>query len=187
MANWNPGPNPFPASEIDDITDFEYLDELKFMRHAKVHVNKTPKSLWQLSANFRARMTVHPEEGDPYSLTIKAPRGLYTDLSSVPDLLWSIIGPIGPHLEASIIHDYLYMAWTDFRSKAERQDWDFADKVFREGLKVSNVRRRRLIYMAVHNEIGWRVFKKKRYTLKERMEEWLPHLAAGHGRTNGGS
>lgn len=183
MAACNPGPDPFPAGKIDDITDFEYLDELKFVRHAQVHVKKTPQSLWQLSANFRVRMTVHPKEGDPYWLTIKAPRGLYTDLASVPDALWSIVGPIGPHLEASIIHDYLYMAWTDFRTKAVRRDWDFADAVFLAGLKVSKVRKRTLIYVVVHS-LGWAVFRKKPYTLKERMEDWLPHLAAGHARTS---
>lgn len=182
MVAWNPGPNPFPAGKIDNITDFQYLDELKFVRHAQVHVNKTPKSLWQLSANFRARMTVHPKDDDAYSLTIKAPRGLYTDLASVPDPLWSIVGPIGRHLEASIIHDYLYMAWTDFRAKAKRRDWDFADDVFAAGMKVSKVHKRKLIYNVVHSPIGWLVFRRKPFTLKERMEDWLPHLAAGHGR-----
>ncbi len=182
MATWNPGPNPFPADKIDEITDFEYLDELKFVRHAQIHVKKKPKSLWQLSANFRVRMTVHPKEGDPYSLTIKAPRGLYTDLASVPKPLWAIVGPIGRHLEASIVHDYLYMAWTDFRAKAARSDWGFADAVFKAGMKVSKVHKRKLIYNVVHSVIGWVVFRKKSYTLKERMEDWLLLLAASHGR-----
>lgn len=182
MAAWNPGPDPFPTGKIEKIADFEYLDELKFLRHAKVHVDKTPRSLWQLSANFRVSMTVHPKAGDPYPLTIKAPRGLHTDLASVPEPLWSIVGPIGPHLEASVVHDYLYMAWTDFRDKPLKRDWDFADAVFLAGMTASKVRKRKLIYDVVHTPIGWVVFRKKRYTLKERMEEWLPELAAGHGR-----
>ena len=56
MARWNPGQDPFPATAITDITDLEYLDELKFARHARVHVKKTPQSLWQLSADCRAGM-----------------------------------------------------------------------------------------------------------------------------------
>ena len=101
----------------------------------------------------------------------------------MPKLLWSIVGPIGSHLEISILHDYLYMAWTDFRPKARRDDWDFADEVFRAGLRASRVHKRRLIYLAVHSIFtGWPVFRKKSYTLKKRMEEWLPLLAAGHGR-----
>ena len=184
MPDWKPGPDPFPTGEIDEIADFTYLDELKFVRHAKVHVDKEPKSLWQLSADFRATMTVRPKQGASYSLTLKAPRGMYTDLSSVPKVFWEIVGPIGPHLDASILHDYLYMAWTDFQSKAVRRDWDFADEVLRTGMKVSGVDsfQRRLIYTAVHSDIGWAVFKKKSYTLKERMDEWLTNLAPGHGR-----
>lgn len=122
MPGWNPGADPFPATTIDKITDLEYLDELKFVRHATVHTDKTPRSLWQLSANFRVRMTAHPEDGEPYALTIEAPRGLHTDLASVPKALWWVVGPIGRHLEASIIHDYLYMAWTDFRATAMKRD-----------------------------------------------------------------
>ena len=181
---WDPGPDPFPASDIDDIADFEYLDELAFVRHARVHVDKPPKSLWQLAARFRVRMTVHPTDGDPYPLTIEAPRGLHTDLASVPDALWSIVGPIGPHLEASVVHDYLYMAWTDFRTRPAERDWDFADAVFLAGMAVSKVSRfqRELIHTVVHSPIGWSVFRKKTYTLKERMEDWLPHLDTGHRR-----
>ena len=182
MPGWNPGPDPFPAAAIERITDLEYLDELKFVRHAQVHTDKTPRSLWQLSDRFRARMTVHSKAGEPLPLTIEAPRGLYTDLASVPKALWWVVGPIGSHLEASIIHDYLYMAWTDFRATAPKRDHDFADTVFLAGMKVSKVRRRWLIYAVVHSPIGWAVFRKKPYTLKERMDEWLPHLAAGHGR-----
>ena len=63
MATWNPGPDPFPAGKIKDITDFEYLDELKFVRHAKVHVKKNPESLWQLSANFRGAHDGPPGSG----------------------------------------------------------------------------------------------------------------------------
>lgn len=76
MAAWIPGPNPFPSGEIDDVTDFEYLDELKLVRYAQVHLDKTPMSLWQLSASFRIRMTLHPKDGGPHALTIEAPRGL---------------------------------------------------------------------------------------------------------------
>ena len=181
MVTWNPGSDPFPDGDIRRITDFQYLDELKFVRHAQAHVKKPPLSLWQLSANFRAHMRVHPKNGDAYSLTIRAPRGLVTDLASVPKQLWAIVGPIGTHLEASIIHDYLYMAWTDFRGTAVKRDWDFADEVFGTGLKASRVRKRKLIHFAVRT-FGWPVFKNKPDTLKKRMGVWLPMLAQGHGR-----
>ena len=70
---------------------------------------------------------------------VVVPRGMYTDLASVPKELWSIVGPIGTHLEASVVHDYLYMAWTDFRPRALKRDWNFADDVFMAGLQASGV------------------------------------------------
>ncbi|MEM7123033.1 MAG: DUF1353 domain-containing protein [Pseudomonadota bacterium] len=178
---WEPGEDPFPKGDVKRISDFEYLDELKFVRHARVHVQKTPESLWQLAGDFRARMRVHLKDGTSYDLTLTAPRGMYTDLASVPQALWLFIGPIGSHLEASIIHDYLYMAWTDYRDEARKRDWDFADSVFLAGLKVSKTSTRVPIYLAVRL-MGWFVFRAKSYTLKERMNEWLPLLAPSHQR-----
>ncbi len=184
MPNWEPGANPFPDGKIKRISDLSYIGELKFVRHAGVHLDRTPRSKWQLAADFSANMTVHPAEGDAYALTITAPRGLYTDLSSVPQALWFVVGPIGKHLEISILHDYLYMAWTDHRKTASRQDWRFADKMFLAGMKISGVNwlQRNLMYLAVHSCIGWGVFKDKSYDLEERMNLWLPHLEEDHSR-----
>ncbi|PPR19739.1 MAG: hypothetical protein CFH39_02566 [Alphaproteobacteria bacterium MarineAlpha10_Bin2] len=184
MSGWEPGPNPFPEEKIERITDLTYVGELNFVRHAKVHLDKPPKSLWQLTGDFSATMTVHPKTGAAYALTITAPRGLYTDLSSVPKALWFVVGPIGNQLENSILHDYLYMAWTDHRDTAQREDWRFADKMFRVGLKKSGVGwlQRSLMFVAVHSCIGWGVFRTKPYSLEQRMNDWLPHLDPGHDR-----
>lgn len=179
---WEPGPDSFPDGDIDKITDFAYLDELHFVRHAKAPP-ETSESLWQLARDFRVSCTVHPAEGDPYPVTLTAPQGMYTDLASVPKAVWNIVGPIGKHLEASIIHDYLFMAWTDYRDKAMDRDWDFANKVFQAGMKVSGVSgfRRTLIHIALRL-VGWSVFRKKPYTFEARMNGWLPNLDAGHQR-----
>ena len=184
MSEWEPGDNPFPEGKIERVSSLSYFGELKFVRHAKVHLDKPPTSQWQLAADFGASMTVHPKEGEAYTLTVTAPRGLYTDLSSVPRPLWIFVGPIGPHTEISILHDYLYMAWTDYRDTPSRQDWGFADKMFLTGLKVSGVGwlQRSLMYLSVHSCIGWSVFRTKPYSLKERMNGWLPHLEPGHER-----
>ncbi|NIA71625.1 DUF1353 domain-containing protein [Pelagibius litoralis] len=182
---WDPGPDPFPQDDIRRIADFEYLDELKFLRHAKVHVRKTPESLWQLAADFRVAMTVHLKDGGSRRLTIKAPRGLFTDLASVPQALWAFAGPIGRHLEASVVHDYLYMAWTDFRDTGHPslgRNRHFADAMFLAGMTVSKVAMRCPMYLAVRT-VGGFVFRRKPYSLKQRMEDWLPLLDDGHGRS----
>ena len=74
MSGWEPGPNPVPEEKIERITDLAYVGELNFVRHAKVHLDKPPKSLWQLTGDFSATMTVHPKTGAAYALTITAPR-----------------------------------------------------------------------------------------------------------------
>ena len=172
--------NPFPATPIRSVAALSYVGELKFVRHASTSHGER----WQLSADFGALMCVQPKFGLAYNWEITAPRGMYTDLASVPKLLWSIAGPIGHHLEVSIIHDYLYMAWTDHYAKARQQDWEFADKVFLQGMKVSGVGwlRRHLMYGTVRSPIGWGVFKHKPATLTDRMAEWLPGLNWDHER-----
>jgi len=147
------------------ITDLEYLDKLRFLRHGPGH--------WQLLSDFRVKILV---DGVPRTLT--APRGMMTDLASVPKILWSIAGPLGKHLEAAIIHDYLYMEWTDRYGRATRKDWNFADDVFRAGMKASGVGwlRRNLMYSAVHSSIGWKTFKTKPRTFSNRMKEWLARI-----------
>jgi hypothetical protein len=186
---WTPGTDPFPADPVKEITDFAYVGELHFVRHAKAPP-ETSDSLWQLAKPFGATFTVHFEGGGTKAWKITAPRGMYTDLASVPKAVWNIVGPIGKHLEASILHDYLYMAWTDHRQRARRMDWDFADEVLYAGMKASGVTRfdRRLIFGAVHSTlIGWPVFRAKPYTLEQRMNEWLKNLEASHKRKDHGA
>jgi hypothetical protein len=180
---WKPGKDPFPDQAVTGITDFAYVGELAFVRHAKAPP-ETSDSLWQLSKDFGATFTVALEDGNTKPWKITAPRGMYTDLASVPKAMWNIVGPIGRHLEASILHDYLYMAWTDYDRRASRRDWDFADLMLLTGMTVSKVTPfdRGLIYAAVHSPIGWAVFRKKPYTLEKRMNQWLPNLAPGHRR-----
>ena len=71
MSGWEPGADPFPQEKIDKITGISYVGEMRFVRHAKAHLD-TPKSLWQLTGDFGASMTVHPKNGTPYSLMITA-------------------------------------------------------------------------------------------------------------------
>lgn len=65
MADRNPGPDPFPPVDVEAIAGFRYLDELAFDRHARVRVDKTPRSLRQLAADFRVRRTVRPKGDAP--------------------------------------------------------------------------------------------------------------------------
>ena len=79
--------------------------------------------------------------GVPHAVHV--PKGLLTDLASVPRIARSFAGRVGRHLEASIVHDWLY--------GAHIKDREFADNVFLAGMKAAKVPRlqRWLIYRAV--------------------------------------
>jgi hypothetical protein len=109
--------------------------------------------------------------GQPYTIRyrrkgegwrrVTVPMGLITDLASVPRFIRPLIDRVGPHLEASIVHDYLYVAWQDLpHGMARPQDRTFADALFLAGMKAARVPawKRWTIYMAVHL-FGGRVYR----------------------------
>jgi hypothetical protein len=50
------------------------------------------------------------------------------------------VSQVGPHLEASIVHDFLYVAWQDVAGRGARaRDREFADKVMRAGMEAAEV------------------------------------------------
>lgn len=59
------------------------------------------------------------------------PAGTWTDMASIPRVLWVFLPPIGPHNKAAVIHDDLYASHRVSR-------WD-ADGIFRRILKESGV------------------------------------------------
>ena len=77
--------------------------------------------------------------------------GMFTDLSSVPRIARGIVGRVGPHLEASIVHDWLYVAWQVEEIKPTDEMRQFADDVFRAGMQKAKVGalKRWAIYQAV--------------------------------------
>ncbi len=78
---------------------------------------------------------------EPYWVNVEAK--FMTDFASVPPIFRSLVSKWGKHGNATVLHDYLY--WTQQCTRKE------ADNIFRDGMKVMNVRawRRFLIYWAV--------------------------------------
>jgi hypothetical protein len=99
--------------------------------------------------------------GEPYTISYKldgssrqvtVPKGMLTDLASVPRPAWSFINWVGPHLEVSIVHDFLYIAWQDVPGhSARKEDRKFADELMLLGMKKANMSwiKRNAIYSAV--------------------------------------
>ena len=77
---------------------------------------------------------------------------MLTDLASTLAPTRPLISQVGPHLEASIVHGFLYIAWQDLGGgEARSEDRRFADKLMRIAMKAANVSswKRFLIYNAV--------------------------------------
>lgn len=150
--------NPYPDNPNPVITNFEYLSPLILFRgHDALKVTGRSDPNYVVARPYTVSFHL---DGDPSTVTV--PQGLLTDLASAPRIARPIVGRVGRHLEASIVHDYLYVAWQDLPDgKPRRQDRDFADSLMRAAMKKANVGRirRALIYAAVR-VAGWGIFKK---------------------------
>lgn len=70
---------------------------------------------------------------------ITAPKDFHTDLSSVPKWFRWAVGRTGTHLEASVIHDYLYVAWQGSNFVPTESDRYFSDRVFLKAMEETRV------------------------------------------------
>ena len=75
---------------------------------------------------------------------------MYTDFASVPRFARLFVNNIGPWLEASVVHDYLCIAWRwlDGQGSAERRK--FSDDIMLAAMEAAGVGfRRHIIYAAI--------------------------------------
>lgn len=111
---------------------------------------------------------------------ITIPRGMRTDLSSVPQALWSILPPYGPFLLAALIHDYLYIFDYMREELGDREARLFADK---EMLLWSNKLNKNWIdnYIRYYGVrlLGWMIFKRWNAGKLEELKELNLHLEHG--------
>jgi hypothetical protein len=94
--------------------------------------------------------------------SVVVPAGLTSDLASVPRPVWWLINRVGPHLEASIVHDWLYVAWQDLPAGRPRKaDRAFADRLFLALMAEARVSwaQRRVIYWSVR-VFGWGTYRR---------------------------
>jgi hypothetical protein len=90
-----------------------------------------------------------PNKGQEKYRRVLVPEGFVTDLTSIPQILWSSgLRPEGSYAYAAIVHDYLY--WTQERPKAE------ADQIFMFAMQDSKVDAAlgNAIYAAVSSKLG---------------------------------
>ncbi len=146
--------NPYPGPGWQEIDKVEYVSPLILRREARA-----------IQANRRVRVDADYIVAAPYTLAywldgdrreVTVPRGMLTDLSSSPRFAALVgIRRVGRHLEASIVHDFLYIAWqylTDGTAReAREEDRRFSDALMLTAMENAGVgwTRRNLIYRAV--------------------------------------
>lgn len=157
-------PNPYPERDSwDKITEFEYVDCLCLKRFAKaVRIHHDP------DLDVDAEFVV----AEPFSISYKLDQGKKRSLTVPKGFLSDGVSVLGnssstsQYLEASIIHDYLYVAWQylepPHERKARKCDQQFADKLFRRALLESGVGTADawLMYKAVRS-FGWSQYKER--------------------------
>jgi hypothetical protein len=128
-------PNPYPASDVD-VRGFEYDDKLLLMRLPEAPVtNNGAKADFVVGADFSARGL----GSDGVTRRITVPRGMMTDLTSVPPGFRWLIGRVGPWLEAAIVHDFLTIAWRTMDGQGSRARRNFADAIMVAAMKRAGV------------------------------------------------
>ena len=94
--------------------------------------------------------------------TITVPRGMLTDLTSVPRPFRWLVERVGPHLEAAIVHDYLFVAWQDTDRGALREDWLYANRVMVAGMRAARIRPWIcwIIAWALSTQFSWNIYRR---------------------------
>lgn len=131
-----PPKNPYPECAKGKITDFKYNSDLKLKRFAKGLKGVARKDQYIVAAPYTVSFKLCKQM---HCITV--PKGMLTDLSSAPFPFNCVVGRAGPHLEAMIVNDYLYVAWQDHSScLATEVNRKFADRLMFEGMKASGMR-----------------------------------------------
>ncbi len=149
--------NPYPA-EWQDLSDFTYLSALRLVRPVnRVRDRIGTNNNYILDRDFDVAISIDGERR-----VITAPRGLVTDLTSVPEPFRIFIGRVGPWLEAAIVHDWLYVAWQVVDASASARNRLFADRVMLLAMRAAEVGvvRRWAIYLALR-AFGTRGFERR--------------------------
>lgn len=149
--------NPYPRDGAT-LSEFRYDSALSLIRpKGSVEIRNGEDADYILQHDFLISLKI-----DGQRRAIAVPRGLITDLTSVPRPLRIFVGRVGPWLEAAILHDYLYIAWQDIPGRgARRADRAFADRTMLLAMAAARVGwlRRMSIYLFLR-AFGTGVFRR---------------------------
>ncbi len=147
--------SPYPASpNWKDISGFGYDSDLRVARRRAGLSCRDREAQYIVAERYSVSFDL-----DHRRRTITVPRGMLSDLASVPRPFRWLVGRVGPHLEASIIHDYLYIAWQRQNLPPDKHMRRFADRLMLIAMNAAGMRcKARLIYWAVRLFGCWAFF-----------------------------
>lgn len=147
--------SPYPQEPWTKITEFAYLTPLVLRREIEALLLRPDDGIdaeYIVAEPYRIGFRL--DDGD--ERYVEVPAGFLTDLVSAPTIAaLAGIRRVGPYLEATIVHDYLYVAWQYLEDEADREPRDkdrlFADELYRAAMTAAKVpgSQVRLIYHAV--------------------------------------
>ncbi len=150
--------NPYPDGPPAPIVAFRYVGALWLVRGmAAVRARSGEDADYIVGQPYQV---CYRRQGEGWR-SITVPAGLSTDLASVPRLTRPLIDRVGPHLEAAVVHDYLYVGWQDIPGRGPRAaDKRFADDLFLAGMTAAGVSplKRHVIHQAVRL-FGWPAYR----------------------------
>ena len=133
------------------ITAVKYCDPLILVR-CKVCSNKWDGHKFIVGRAYEIKYKWTDSCDNEYGYcSVVVPCGMVTDLASIPKRARGVVSKVGPHVEASVVHDYLYGAQLGFGRGNREEDRKFADKLFKRLMEKAGVShsKLRLIYWAV--------------------------------------
>ena len=144
----------YPDSPVE-VVGFDYWSSLHLTRNIwAVQRREGEDADYVLAEPYESAVTVRPEGGgEAFDLAVSVPAGLLTDLSSVPRWGRWLVGRVGPHLEASIVHDWLYVAWQVEGLEPTGTMRKFADDVFLAAMRKAGVGS--TMSWLIHRAVRW--------------------------------
>jgi len=131
-----PSASPYPAAGWKCVTGFWFKSDLCLARLKERDPRFGPEEQYLVATDY----VVHVQlDGGPVR-GITVPRGTVTDLASVPPVFRWYVGRVGRHLEASIVHDWLYVAWQQCGLAPTDDMRLFSDKVMLAAMLASGMR-----------------------------------------------
>lgn len=146
--------DPYPC-EFGNVTEFRYETRLVLSREP-FELDETAREniVYILEADFSVSFKL---DGVRHSITV--PRGMLITFGSMPKMLLDIVGDLGPHLEALILHEYLFIAWQLLEEREPRKvDLRFANEVMFAALRAASCPVLPLSIVLRFPIISWGVF-----------------------------